>query len=128
MVQKHSNDLVKPTGGRKGSSRKTRRYELGSEPTLTILGKEEYKIKERVYGGNFKIRLKEAKFANVFDPKNKKAQKVEIISVLSNPTNSEFDKRKIISKGAIIRTTLGEAVVTSRPGQEGIINAKLIIK
>ena len=128
MVQKHSNDLIKPTGGKKGSSRKTRRYELGSEPTLTILGKEEYKIKERVYGGNFKFRLKEAKYANIIDPKTNKTQKVEIIAVVNNPTNAEFDKRKIISKGAIIRTSIGEAVITSRPGQEGVINAKLIVK
>jgi len=128
MVQKHSNDLVKPTGGKKGSSRKTRRYKLGSEPTLTILGKEEYKIKERAFGGNLKFRLKQAKFANVYDPKSNKAQKAEILSVINNPTNAEFDKRKIISKGAIIRTNLGEAIVTSRPGQEGIINARLIVK
>lgn len=128
MVQKHSNDFVKPSGGKKGSSRKTRRYELGSEPTLTILGEEESKKIERVYGENYKIRLYKAKFANVFDPKTNKAQKAEILGVIANPTNSEFDKRKIITKGAIIKTSLGEAVVTSRPGQEGIINAVLRIK
>ncbi|MDT7891739.1 MAG: 30S ribosomal protein S8e [Thermoproteota archaeon] len=128
MVQKHSNDLVKPTGGKKGSSRKTRRYELGSEPTLTILSKEDFRVRERVYGRNYKIRLKEARFANVADPKSNKVQKAEILAVISNPTNAEFDKRKIITKGAIIKTSIGEAVITSRPGQDGIINAKLLIK
>ncbi len=126
MVQKHSNDLVKPSGGKKGSSRKTRRYELGGPPTLTILAEEESKEIDRVYGGGLKIRLRKAKHANVADPKSKQVKKTEILAVVKNPTNAEFDKRKIISKGAIIRTSLGEAVVTSRPGQDGIINAVLL--
>jgi SSU ribosomal protein S8E len=127
MVIKHSNDLVKPTGGRKGSSRKTRRYELGGFPVLTTLGERVIK-KERVYGGNIKIKLVKDKFANVYDPKTGKVQKVEILDVVKNPANVDYDRRKIITKGTIIRTKLGEAIVTSRPGQDGIINAKLIVK
>jgi small subunit ribosomal protein S8e len=127
MVIKHSNDLVKPSGGKKGSSRKTRRYELGGFPVLTIIGEREIK-KERVYGGNYKIKLLKEKFANVLDPKTGKVQRVEILDVIKNPANVDYDRRKIITKGAIIRTKLGEAIVTSRPGQDGIINAKLITK
>lgn len=127
MVIKHSNDLVKPTGGKKGSSRKTRRYELGGFPVLTIVGEREIK-KERSYGGNYKIKLVKEKFANVLDPNTGKVQKVEILDVVKNPANVDYDRRKIITKGAIIRTKLGEAIVTSRPGQDGIINAKLITK
>jgi small subunit ribosomal protein S8e len=127
MVIKHSNDLVKPSGGKKGSSRKTRRYELGGFPVLTIIGKREIK-KERVYGGNYKIKLLKEKFANVLDPKTGKVQRVEILDVIKNPANVDYDRRKIITKGAIIKTKLGEAIVTSRPGQDGIINAKLITK
>ncbi|MCD6558125.1 MAG: 30S ribosomal protein S8e, partial [Candidatus Aenigmarchaeota archaeon] len=37
-----------------------------------------------------------------------------------------FVRRNIITKGAIIMTEDGRAVVTNRPGQEGVINAKLI--
>jgi small subunit ribosomal protein S8e len=127
MVIKHSNDLVKPSGGKKGSSRKTRRYELGGFPVLTTIGEREIK-KERVYGGNYKIKLLKEKFANVLDPKTGKVQRVEILDVIKNPANVDYDRRKIITKGAIIRTKLGEAIVTSRPGQDGIINAKLITK
>ncbi|MCE4622698.1 MAG: 30S ribosomal protein S8e, partial [Desulfurococcales archaeon] len=32
----------------------------------------------------------------------------------------------IIVKGAIIETTEGKAIVTSRPGQDGVVNAVLI--
>jgi small subunit ribosomal protein S8e len=127
MVIKHSNDLVKPSGGKKGSSRKTRRYELGGFPVLTTIGEREIK-KERVYGGNYKIKLLKEKFANVLDPKTGKVQRVEILDVIKNPANVDYDRRKIITKGAIIKTKLGEAIVTSRPGQDGIINAKLITK
>ncbi|MDT7864656.1 MAG: 30S ribosomal protein S8e [Thermoproteota archaeon] len=127
MVIKHSNDLVKPSGGKKSSSRKTRRYELGGFPVLTTIGEREIK-KERVYGGNYKIKLLKEKFANVLDPKTGKVQRVEILDVIKNPANVDYDRRKIITKGAIIRTKLGEAIVTSRPGQDGIINAKLITK
>jgi len=126
MVQKHSNDLVKPTGGKKGSSRKTRRYELGGFPILTKLGEKNIVIKERVRGGNYKLKLKVVKYANVYDPKTNKTQKVEIIDVIKNPANVDYDRRKIITKGTIIKTPLGEAIVTSRPGQHGVLNAKLL--
>ncbi|HID05027.1 MAG TPA: hypothetical protein EYP20_04390, partial [Aigarchaeota archaeon] len=33
-----------------------------------------------------------------------------------------------ITKGTIIETELGKAVVTSRPGQDGVINAILLEK
>jgi len=38
----------------------------------------------------------------------------------------DFDRRRILTRGAIIDTRLGEAVVTSRPGQDGIVNALLL--
>jgi len=44
---------------------------------------------------------------------------------LRNPSNRDYDRKGIITKGAIIETELGLAVVTSRPGQEGVINALL---
>ncbi|MEA1999387.1 MAG: 30S ribosomal protein S8e, partial [Euryarchaeota archaeon] len=37
-----------------------------------------------------------------------------------------FARRNITTKGAVIETELGDAVVTNRPGQDGIVNAKLI--
>jgi len=46
--------------------------------------------------------------------------------LIENKANKEFLRKRIITKGAIIETELGKAVVTSRPGQDGVINAKLI--
>jgi small subunit ribosomal protein S8e len=46
--------------------------------------------------------------------------------VLRNPVNIDYDRRKIITKSTIIETSFGEAVVTSHPGQDGLINAILV--
>ena len=48
------------------------------------------------------------------------------MDVIDNPASKDFIRRKIITKGAIIKTEIGDAKVTSRPGQDGVINAVLI--
>lgn len=126
MVLKHSNDLKKPSGGKKRSSRKTRRYELGGHPTLTALGEKEVINKERIRGGGYKLKLSKAKFVNLALPEKKSAVKTEILEVVKNEANVDYDRRKIITKGTIIRTKYGLAKITSRPGQHGILNAVLI--
>ena len=49
-----------------------------------------------------------------------------IDDVIDNPANKDFARRKIITKGAIIQTSDGQALVTSRPGQDGVIQAKIL--
>ena len=44
----------------------------------------------------------------------------------SNPTNPFFARRNITTKGAVIETEIGDAIVTSRPDQDGIVNARLM--
>lgn len=81
---------------------------------------------ERVRGGNSKVRLRYADSAVVTDPSSKTAKKVKILQVVQVPANREYARRGILVKGATIRTELGTAVVTSRPGQDGVINAVLV--
>jgi len=57
----------KPTGGKKRPYRKKRRFERGSFPTETILGKTVRKISRR-RGGNIKIRVLSNNHACVTDP------------------------------------------------------------
>jgi small subunit ribosomal protein S8e len=76
-------------------------------------------------GGNEKIKLLQDQFANVTDPKSNTTRKVKILQVVGNTASIDYQRREIISKGATIRTEIGEAVVTSRPGQHGVINARL---
>ncbi len=126
MVQWHW-DLHKrkKTGGRRRIWRKKRKYERGGTPTETILGETKIKV-ERVKGGNIKIRVFREQYANLYIPNENKVVKTRILRVLSNPSNRDYSRRGVITKGAIIETEHGEAIVTSRPGQDGVINAKLV--
>ncbi|MEM1549551.1 MAG: 30S ribosomal protein S8e [Candidatus Methanomethylicia archaeon] len=128
MSYYQGNDLKKPSGGKKRAYREKRKYELGSPPTYTTIGDSEKREIERTFGGNKKVRLKKATYANVLINENgeRKIEKLKILKVKSNPANPEYSRRNIITKGAIIETPKGEAKVTSRPGQDGIVNAILI--
>ena len=131
MSYHQGKDTRKPTGGRIRPHRKKRRYELGRAPTETLLNerkKGEIRKKERVRGGNYKVRARYVVYANVVDKNTKKIERMEILRVRRNPANADYSRRGVITKGAIIETSIGEAVVTSRPGQDGIINAVLIKK
>ena len=61
-------------------------------------------------------------------PTTGKTEKAEILRVIRNPANVDYDRRGVITKGTVIETKLGLARVTSRPGQQGLINAILMPK
>ncbi|MEM2937314.1 MAG: 30S ribosomal protein S8e [Candidatus Bathyarchaeia archaeon] len=117
----------KPSGGKKRAYRGKRKFEQGSFPVETVLGESKRKI-EQGRGGNIKIKVLSEKYACVTDLKTGKTEKAEILRVVKNPANVDYDRRGIITKGAIIETSIGLARVTSRPGQNGVINAVLIGK
>lgn len=115
----------KPSGGRLRPARGKRKFEIGREPHPTGIGEEKRKS-VRIRGGHTRVRVLSAKVAIVTDPKTNKTLKAEIKTVTENPANPNFIRRNIITKGAVILTTKGKARVTSRPGQDGTINAVLI--
>ena len=115
----------KLTGGRKRAYRVKRKFEQGNHPAETTLG-EPKKRCVRGFGGNMKVRVLADKFASVTDPKSNKTEKAEILRVVKNRANVDYDRRGVITKGAEIETSLGIARVTSRPGNDGVINAILI--
>jgi small subunit ribosomal protein S8e len=117
----------KPSGGVKHALRMKRRYEKGSFPTETVQG-EPRKKSVRRRGGNIKIRLLSVNQANVSNPSTGKTEKAEIVRVVRNPANVDYNRRGVITKGTLIETPLGTARVTSRPGQDGIVNAILTPK
>jgi small subunit ribosomal protein S8e len=53
-------------------------------------------------------------------------KKTKIIRVLENPTNNDYQRRGVITKGAIIETEDGKCKVVSRPGQDGVVNGILV--
>jgi len=98
---------------------------MGREAVETELGDTVKKI-VRGKGGQMKKKLLKAEYANVADPSSRRTERVKIIRVLRNPVNIDYNRRNIITKSAIIETSLGQAVVTSRTGQDGVINAVLL--
>ncbi len=116
---------TKPTGGNLNRSRGKRVYEMGSEPVLTQLDKAKSK-NTRTRGGSSKSKLMSADTANLFDPSSKKYTKAKISSVLENPANRHFVRRNTLTKGSVIETEQGKAKVTSRPSQDGVVNAVLM--
>jgi len=117
----------KRTGGRKRVYRVKRNYEKGSFPAETTLGEPKRRNK-RGYGGKIKTKVLNDKYASVTDPKSGKTEKTEILRVVRNKANVDYDRRGVITKGAEIETSLGLARVTSRPGSDGVINAVLLGK
>ena len=117
----------KLTGGRKRAYRVKRNFEKGSFPAETTLGEPKRK-NVRGFGGNIKAKVLSAKHASVTDPKSGKTEKTEILRVVKNSANVDYNRRGVITKGAEIETSLGLARVTSRPGGDGVINAVLISK
>jgi len=115
----------KPSGGRLRLARKKRRFEIGRDAEYTYMGEARLE-KFRTRGGNSKVKMLKANYANVVDPATKKSQKVKILTVKENSANPNYVQRNIINKGAMIQTELGMAKVTSRPGQDGAVNAILV--
>ncbi len=115
----------KLTGGRYKAMSVKRQHMTGSHATLTKLG--ERRVKEvRGLGGSPKQRLLTQDVANVFNPKTKKYDVVDITTIVEVGANRNFARRNIMTKGTIIETTAGKARITNRPGQAGGINAVLI--
>lgn len=118
----HGEKGRKPTGGKIKLARKKRKFELGNSPVYTRIGKERKKI-VRTKGGGRKVKAFSVEFANVLDPKANTVRKVKILGIVEHPDNPHFVRRGIITKGCIIKTEAGNARVTSRPSQHGIVNA-----
>ena len=115
----------KPTGGRRVPSASKRKFEIGREKQYTKLGAQSLK-QYRGAGGNVKVGMLTAEFANVVDKKTNTVKKVKIVNVKANPADPNYIQRNILNKGATIETEIGDAVVTSRPGQDGAVNAVLL--
>ena len=126
MPQWHGNlHKRKKSGGKKHIFRGKRAFEMGSDAAETIVG-ETRVTRKRGRGGRMKLRALAVNTVNVTDPATGKSQKTEIRGVVRNPANVDYQRRGVITKGAVLDTPLGQAIVTSRPRQHGAINAVLL--
>ncbi|MEK6830586.1 MAG: 30S ribosomal protein S8e [Nanoarchaeota archaeon] len=115
----------KMTGGKYHKFSKKKKYSLPGIENKVKLRETKRKI-VRTLGGNNKIILLSADYANVLDTKTKKTKKVKIKNVILTPSNKFLARQNVLVKGAVIDTELGKARITNRPSQEGSVNAELL--
>ena len=114
----------KITGGRRSPLRIRRKYETDRYPNEAINGAQ-VTVTRRVRGSNNKVALKSIDFVNLATG-DSKVIKSKIIKVLENQTNNDYQRRGIITKGAIVETEDGKCRIVSRPGQSGTVSGILV--
>ena len=116
--RKHTGGLIKHTRSRRSDEKDTFSVD-------TLLGDHSVRIKTS-RGGNIKVSLVTDNSVNVIDKSTNTIKKTSINRVLKNPSNRDYERRGVITRGAILDTELGKVRVLSRPGQTGIIDGILI--
>ncbi|MBI5860556.1 MAG: 30S ribosomal protein S8e [Nitrosarchaeum sp.] len=94
----------KITGGRRHPARIRRKYEIDRYPNESVTGAQ-VTITRRVRGNNKKTALKTIDFVNLASG-DSKVKKIKILKVLENSTNNDYQRRGIITKGAILETEI----------------------
>ena len=124
-MKKSSENLAtsKITGGRRRPLRSRKKFETNRFPNEAVIG-EQITVTRKVRGKNVKTAIKTINTVNLII--DSKAKRVKILKVLENSTNNDYQRRGIISKGAILETEEGKCRVVSRPGQHGTVNAILV--
>lgn len=116
----------KSTGGRSRPHRGRRAYEKDGYAIEPLVGPKSVRpIRRR--GGHSTSGIVSADIANVSDPSGK-TTKSKILRVKKSPAKRDYERRGVITKGAVLETEAGEAVVTSRPTADGVVNAVLTTK
>jgi len=100
-----------------------RKHELGSEPNGTQGGESKLKTVD-TRGTGQKVRALRVDTASVATDDGVVSTGLE--DVVENPSDPNYARRNIVTKGAIVQTGAGRARVTSRPGQDGQVNAVLV--
>jgi small subunit ribosomal protein S8e len=122
-MQYQGSSVRRRTGGRRRPKRKKRKHELGRSPAETEV--DEPRVRAIDARGNVrKLRALSIDTAGIAD--GGETVDAEIEDVVENPANPNYVRRNIVTKGAVIETSEGRARVTSRPGQDGQVNAVLV--
>ena len=114
----------KITGGIRHPLKTRRKFQIDRYPNEALMGEQETATR-KTRGNNRKTALKTVNHVNLVLP-NAKIKRSKIVRVLENQTNNDYQRRGVITKGAILETEDGKCKVVSRPGQNGVINAILV--
>ncbi len=127
MEQYHgsSKTTLRGTGAKKRANSDKKKSKIGRAPTNTKKADKTSRKIKKGRGKTKKIKLTFIEYANVSTDKG--VVKAKILSVLETRDYPNNARRNIITKGAILETEVGKAVVTNRVGQNpGVVNCKLI--
>ena len=115
----------KMTGGKRRPERSRRAFEADDYPFEPVVG-DVVRSAKRTRGGRLSFGLRAAKEANVYDGSSGKTVRTTIVRVTANKANREYERRGVITRGAIVETELGTARVSSKPSDDGVVNAVLV--
>jgi small subunit ribosomal protein S8e len=129
MVQYHKEPKTKAkgTGGRRRRNRDKIKAHFGgffSRPRLEKKADKPTYTRRETKGGGTKVAAKNVVFANV--AAGGKVTKSKVLTVLESPDNRHYTRENVVTKGALIETEAGKCRVTSRPSQDGVVNAVLV--
>ena len=114
----------KITGGIRHPLKSRQKFQIDRYPNEALMCEQETATR-KTRGNNRKTALKTVNHVNLVLP-NAKIKRSKIVRVLENQTNNDYQRRGVITKGAILETEDGKCKVVSRPGQNGVINAILV--
>ena len=114
----------KITCGNRHPLKTRQKIQIDRYPNEALMGEQETATR-KTRGNNRKTALKTVNHVNLVLP-NAKIKRSKIVRVLENQTNNDYQRRGVITKGAILETEDGKCKVVSRPGQNGVINAILV--
>ncbi len=127
MVKNQHRSKRSSSGAKYIAAHKKRKHRLGRPPIETNIGKVRKKF-VRVRGGNTKIKLYSSNKICVAIPDKNETKVAEIQRLEENNASKDYQRRNIMTKGAIVETDLGLVRITSRPGQNGSLNGVLLEK
>lgn len=125
MARSQARSKRKYTGKKYKHLKKKRKRDL-ERPVIDTQIEANKKKKQRVMGGNYKLKLFSTQYVNATDPTTNKTSRVRILDFESNAASKDLNRRHILTKGAIVETELGNVKITSRPGQDGVLNGILL--
>ena len=111
----------KITGGIRHPLKTRQKFQMDRYPNEALMGDQETTTR-KTRGNNRKTGLKKVSHVNLVLP-DAKIKRSKITKVLENQTNNDYQRRGVITKGAILETEDGKCKVISRPGQHGVVNA-----
>ena len=89
-----------------------------------MIGEPKRKIYRKT-GGNTLVRVLSDNRCTI-NGKDGKSTIANITNVIQNDANSNYIRRNILTKGAVVETDKGQVKITSRPGHDGVLNGVVL--